>query len=236
MKYIFFLSLSCFLNSQILFGQVSTSKQRDTTMILVKGGNTQIGSAEGLDDEKPVFQTFIRPFLIDKDLVTVGQFRVFVRLTRYVTDAEKKGKAMVYDSVNQKWEAKRGANWLFPSGDAKKPSLANEAVRQISWNDAKAYCTWVNKRLPTEFELELIHREAKNIELNFHKNILWQWSDSWYLRYDDVTYYKKNLNRQKVLKGGIIEKESTARYAARLAASPEYAYSYFGFRCAKDLD
>ena len=62
------------------------------TMIYFPGGKIRLGS-QRLLNESPEFDTIIKPFYIDKYLVTVKQFRNFVSATNFVTDAEKFGDA-----------------------------------------------------------------------------------------------------------------------------------------------
>src|SRR5687768_8810023 len=58
-------------------------------MVLIPGGEFQMGSADGPPFERPVHAVKLNSFWMDKTEVTVKQFRQFVDATGYVTDAEK---------------------------------------------------------------------------------------------------------------------------------------------------
>lgn len=219
--------------------QNSTNVPQD--MIFIKGGRIKIGSESGADNEKPVFNTDIAPYYLDKNPVTVAQFRLFVKINRYISDAEKKGEAAVYDVNTGQWQIVKGADWQYPLGRSHSPAQNNEPVRQISWNDAKAYANWIGKRLPTEFELEYAANNAQRLGINGVDGSLWQWCDNWYFRYDENSYYKKNrLHEEKSLKGGKYElkagETSPYRASMRTSAIPETAAINVGFRCAKDIE
>lgn len=87
-------------------------------------------------------------FFIDKTEVSVGQFRHFVNSTGHITAAEKNGGGMVY---NFGWEQTSGWLWHSPYGEIAKP---NEPAVHVTFDDAKAFCKWSNKRLPTDDEWE----------------------------------------------------------------------------------
>jgi len=105
-------------------------------MVFVKGGTFQMGSSDGLDDEKPVHTVKVSDFWMGKYEVTVAEFENFISETGYQTDTEKRGGGPVSD-----WEWKVGINWRCDAqGNVRRSSELNHPVIYISWNDAKAYC------------------------------------------------------------------------------------------------
>ena len=89
---------------------------------------------------------YIEGFAIDQTEVTVGKFSEFVVATGYKTSAEKKGGGLVYRAG---WEKMDGWVWSSPFGTAAK---ADEPAVHLTFDDAKAYCSWIGKRLPTDKE------------------------------------------------------------------------------------
>ena len=128
-------------------------------MVFVKGGKFNFGSNTGLDREKPEHEVIIQSFLIDKNLVTVEDFRNFVSSSNYITEAEKFGNAIVFDDSINSWQLVDGANWKYPLGDLKKMALPNHPVTQVSWNDALEYCKSCDKTLPSEVQWEFAASE-----------------------------------------------------------------------------
>lgn len=80
-------------------------------------------------NEMPEHRVHLNSFYIDKYEVTNEEYKKFV-------DAKK-------HALPKTW----------PDG-AYTPEKGNSPVTEISWFDAQAYCTFVNKRLPTEAEWE----------------------------------------------------------------------------------
>jgi sulfatase modifying factor 1 len=234
---LFYIFLKLYLiDNQIVIAQNSRNSP-PVDMVLINGGRVKIGSNAGLDNEKPVFSTDLTPYYLDKSPVSVAQFRLFVKINRYITDAEKKGEGSVLDEVSGEWKTVVGATWEYPQGRNQPRAAADEPVRQISWNDAKAYANWLGKRLPNEFEMEYAALQAEKLNLNSINGSLWQWCDNWYTRYDQSSYYRKQeLNRQKTLKGGTAYTKEQAKFrpSMRSYALPETAAFSIGFRCAKD--
>jgi sulfatase modifying factor 1 len=140
-------------------------KEVDTSnMVFFEGGTMTFGSTEGLPNEQPVFEKTIAPFHLDKDLVTVAEFRTFIEETGYKTDADKYGDSGVFLFDQGRWNLVKGANWLYPLGPEQPKALDNHPVTHVSWSDATAFAKWYGKRLPTEFEWEYAANSGKNSE------------------------------------------------------------------------
>ncbi len=136
-------------------------------MVYFPGGEIKIGSYTGREYEQPVFTAKLQPFWLDKNLVTVKDFRKFIKETGYKTDADKFGNSLVFNFKDGKWDFVNGANWEYPFGRDKKPAKDNLPVTQVSYNDALAYAKWAGKRLPTEIEWEYAARNGKNTGQNY---------------------------------------------------------------------
>ena len=133
-----------------------------TEMVYFKGGTFMMGSENGLPNEAPVHEVNVEPFYIDKSPVTVAQFRQFVEVTGFKTEAEKFGDSGVFSFERQQWELLPGATWHKPFGPDGPEAEENHPVTHVSWNDAVAYANWAGKRLPTEKEWEYAARSGKN--------------------------------------------------------------------------
>ena len=141
-------------------------------MVFVKGGKFNFGSNNGLEREKPEHEVIIQSFLIDKNLVTVEDFRTFINETNYTTEAELFGNAIVYNDAIDTWQLINGANWEYPLGKNKTIALENHPVTQVSWNDALAYCEFCNKTLPNEVQWEYAASERGQ-----KKGLLFYWGN-----------------------------------------------------------
>ena len=93
-----------------------------------------------LEDEFPQHPVMLDAFLIDKVEVTNAQYLKFVQAAKHRPPADPKGGE---DRSRNLWE-----------GSKVPPAVAGLPVVSVDWNDAKAYCEWAGKRLPTEAEWE----------------------------------------------------------------------------------
>jgi len=105
----------------------------------------------------------IKPFYIDKNLVTVAEFSSFAKATGYKTEAETFGNSAVFDFKTGEWSLKDGAYYLYPFGKDEAKAEPNHPVTQVSWNDAVAYASYKGKRLPKAVEWEWAAKSAGDV-------------------------------------------------------------------------
>ncbi|HEY1213212.1 MAG TPA: formylglycine-generating enzyme family protein [Bryobacteraceae bacterium] len=129
-------------------------RPREADLIEIPAGTVPIGDDAGPPNERPAFSYASKPFLMDRTPVTVSQFAVFVKDSRFISSAEKFGYAGALDTSQGAWIAVRGATWRRPEGPRKPIALDDHPVTQVSWYDANAFCRAYSMRLPTEFEWE----------------------------------------------------------------------------------
>lgn len=132
-------------------------------MVHIAGGEFEMGSRKGGDDERLVRTVRIDAFEMGKYEVTVQQFSAFVKASGYRTEAERNvgGEGCyVYLPEKKLWERNKKYSWKnagFSQGE-------NHPVVCVSWNDAQAYVKWLNSetsgnyRLPSESEWEYAAR------------------------------------------------------------------------------
>lgn len=127
-------------------------------MVFLPAGQFEMGGyVDGALDALPAHTVYLDAFWIDQTEVTNEMFARFVESTGYVTDAEKAGSSNDFRTTNQEiiWEKVEGMAWNHPNGPNSNTSeIQYHPVVHVSWNDASAYCSWAERRLPTEAEWE----------------------------------------------------------------------------------
>jgi formylglycine-generating enzyme required for sulfatase activity len=98
-------------------------------MIRIPAGEFIMGTDERFSDEGPQHVVYLGDYLIDRYPVTNLQYQQFIEATHRRAPAHFEGRG-------------------HPPGKADHP------VVQVSWFDARDYCAWAGKRLPTETEWE----------------------------------------------------------------------------------
>jgi len=147
------------------------------------GGPFTLGSpatdAFIFDNEKWAHPVSLPAFTISSTLVSNAQYKKFVQDNGYE-------KLQYWDAAGRAWltSTKRKAPryWLQQAGEwccerfGEVVALpAGEPVRHVSYLEAKAYCCWSGRRLPSEAEWECA---ASSDNTNFNWGQLWEWTSS----------------------------------------------------------
>jgi len=139
------------------------------SFVRIPAGTYQVGKASYLDN--PLRSVGLKAFDIARLDVTNAQFEEFVRATRYVTDAEIRHNAMVFEPPLKefRWIHDRTAFWRFPNGVSRGgiEKKMNHPVTAISYHDATEYCKWAGVRLPTLDEWEVASRGGAKTDYFF---------------------------------------------------------------------
>jgi len=163
--------LSLFLLLHLVVGKkTKKAKRPGFGMVRLQGGPVTLGGDEksGSPGTK---DTHLQAYKIDATSVTNKMWRVFVKETKYVSEAETFQWSFVFDPlVSEKtreenpqvvesalhWRAVQGAYWRKPEG-RHGPTLKDRwdyPAVHISKTDAETYCEHYGLRLPTEAEWE----------------------------------------------------------------------------------
>jgi formylglycine-generating enzyme required for sulfatase activity len=152
-------------------------------MVTIDGEEFEMGSASLLAREKPVRLVKIaRPFAIGRCEVTVAEFTQFVALTAYITDAERPGRRCYsYHADTHVFRFEGHRDWRSQGF----PQTEHDPVTCVSWNDARAYVEWLNRRfegaerryrLPSESEWEYAARSGTVTERHWPMDLQYEFA------------------------------------------------------------
>jgi formylglycine-generating enzyme required for sulfatase activity len=127
-----------------------TSGPAASDMVRLPGGTFVMGSDKGLPDERPAHRVTLKPFWIDRNLVTNAEFAAF--LNKIGGTANSRGQNLFdWDDRDARIRRQDG-RWVAHPGFERRP------VVEASWYGARDYCLSLGKRLPTEAEWEFAAR------------------------------------------------------------------------------
>ncbi len=128
----------------------------------VPGGRYRLGAEPGsgfvFDNEKWAHEVELEPFRIARAPVTAGEFAAFVedggyRRRELWTDegwawreAAGAERPIYWRRGDDGWEARRFDRW--------QPLSPHRPAIHVNWHEARAWCRWAGRRLPTEAEWE----------------------------------------------------------------------------------
>lgn len=111
---------------------ITINSSTSAPMAFIPAGEFAMGSDRGQNDEQPVHRVSVKAFYLETQEVTVWRYAEFL--------------------VSQKTDPP------FKWNEATSGSHQNKPVVGVNWYDARDYCRWVGRRLPTEAEWELAAR------------------------------------------------------------------------------
>ena len=115
-------------------GSTLISSKDNMVLLFVPAGEFIMGSDAGAADERPAHTVYLDSFWIDRNEVTNAMY----------------ARCVNANLCNQP----AGTNSYSQDEYFGTPEYDNYPVVYVTWNDAADYCTWANRRLPTEAEWE----------------------------------------------------------------------------------
>jgi len=192
------------------------------------GGEFVQGTAAApfvFDNERCAHAVTVTPFSIASRTVTQGEFAAFVEATGRAPPGH-------WQREGSSWRVRRFDRWIDLDVLA--------SMVHVSLGDAKAYCEWAGRRLPTESEWEFAARHDAGGALAHMLGGVWEWTASPFAPYPGFApdpyreYSQPWFHTHCVLRGGSFATTPRIAYARyRNFYLPDRADVFAGFRtCA----
>ena len=137
-------------------GASASGATDEAELVLIPAGEFTMGHNSGYDT-LPVRRISLPAFYIDKYEVTNKRYKRFIDATAYKVPWSQDPAVAAYA-----WDWQKR---IYPEGKGDDP------VVLVSWEDAKAFCAWAGKRIPSEAEWEKAARGSKGKP--------YPWGDDW---------------------------------------------------------
>ena len=216
------------------------------------------------DNEQPKHSVLVHPFSFANRLVTNAEYLAFINSSGYSNPQHWLSDGWAHIQANNLtqplyWHYINGEWFEFTHYGLLPLNLA-APVCHVSYYEASAYASFVNARLPTEFEWEYAAQQHAPSN-TAHTSLLlpnmadssaaigqltdscWQWTNSAYLPYPGFKpiagvageYNGKFMSNQTVLRGGcVLTPANHLRTTYRNFYYPHQAWMCSGIRLAKD--
>ncbi|MDZ7751975.1 MAG: selenoneine synthase SenA [Gammaproteobacteria bacterium] len=111
------------------------------------------------DNEKWAHPRKVAPFRIARAAVSNGEYAAFVDAGGYDTPDYWDDEGWTWRSAGglhqPRYWRRRAADWEQRHFQTWRPLAVDAALIHVSWYEARAYCRWAGRRLPTELEWEV---------------------------------------------------------------------------------